>query len=227
MDIYDDARGNRIENCIIRDNHKRGVRVAGPNTTDNTITHNSITSNTLMGILLQENSNAWITRPFIYPAVNNKDQLTITGWATPTAVVEIFTDPGGEGAVYLGQTTSDITRGFTLRVANSVPDGDNLTATATDANGDTSEFGCYPLPRPDLVWPLSGTSTPGGEFSSPYGPRHQASKDWYDWHRGLDITATLGISVYAVAGGVVRWAERPSSTGGLIAQINHEEGTYF
>jgi parallel beta-helix repeat protein len=227
VEIRDGAHGTRIENCTIRDNRKRGVTVAGSNTTGNTITHNSITSNTLMGILLSDEGNAWITRPFIYSVVNSNEQLTITGWATPTAVAEVFTDPGGEGATFLGQTMADVKGRFSLNVADSVSDGDNLTATATDANGNTSEFGCYPLPRPELVWPLSGTSAPGGEFSSPYGLRHQASKDRYDWHRGLDITATVGSPVYAVAAGAVRFAGDSPGYQDTVVQIEHEGGAYY
>ncbi len=252
VDIRDGAQGNKIENCIIRDNHKRGVyiwanskanilisntiitnseagvQISGTSSISNTITHNSITGNAEMGILLSDSGNAWITRPLIHTVVTGTARITATGQATPTAVVEVFADPGGEGLTFLGQTTADATGAFTLSVTGAVPGNDNVTATATDADGNTSEFGCYPLPRPVLVWPLSGTSTPGGEFSSPYGPRLQASRAFTDdWHRGLDITATVGISVYAVADGVVRWAEKQSSSGGLIVQIDHESGAYF
>ena len=228
VDIRDGAQGNRIENCVIRCNHKRGVWVTGSNTTGNTITQNSITNNSEMGILLSNSGNNWPPRPLIQTVITDTNWTTVTGWATLTAMVEVFADPGGEGAAFLGQTPVDVTGAFTLYVTNSISDDDNVTATATDANGNTSEFGCYPLPRPTLVWPLSGTPTPGGEFSSPYGPRLKASEGFrYDWHRGMDITATVGTSVYAVADGVVRWAEKPSSTGGLIVQIDHESGAYF
>lgn len=229
VDIRDGAQGNRIENCVIRGNLKRGVWVTGTNTTGNTITQNSITDNTEMGILLSNSGNTWIPRPLIQTIITDTNWITVTGRATHSAMIELFADPGGEGAAFLGQTpVDDVTGVFTLSVANSISDDDNVTATATDANGNTSEFGSYPLPRPTLVWPLSDTPTPGGEFSSPYGPRLKASEGFrYDWHRGIDITATVGTPVYAVADGVVRWAEKPSSTGGLIVQIDHESGAYF
>lgn len=229
VDIREGAQGNRIENCVMRGNHKRGVWVTGADTTGNTITQNSITDNMEMGILLSNRGNTWIPRPLIRTVITGTNQITVTGWATRSAIIEVFTDPGGEGAAFLGQTpVNDATGAFTLSVANSLSADHNVTATATDADGNTSEFGSYPLPRPTLIWPLSGTPTPGGEFSSPYGPRLKASELYrYDWHRGIDITTTVGTPVVAVADGVVRWAEKPSSTGGLIVQIDHESGAYF
>jgi len=228
VEIHDGAQRNRIEHCVIRGNDRRGVWTTGTSTIRNTFTQNRISGNKEMGILLSNRANTWIPRPLIHAVVNSTGLITVTGWATPTAVVEVFADPGGEGATFLGQTVADAKGAFILIVANTIPADNNVTATATDTEGNTSEFGCYPLPRPTLVWPLSAAPVPGGEFSSPYGPRLKASEDFrYDWHRGLDITATVGTPVYAVTDGIVRLAEMPSSTGGLIAQIDHEEGTYF
>jgi hypothetical protein len=228
VEIRDGAQRNGIEHCVVRGNDRRGVWITGTSTIRNTFTQNRISGNKEMGILLSNRANTWIPRPLIHAVVTGTSLITVTGWATPTAVVEVFADPGGEGATFLGQTVADAKGAFILILTNTVPADNNVTATATDAEGNTSEFGCYPLPRPTLVWPLSATPVPGGEFSSPYGPRLKASEDYrYDWHRGLDITAPVGSPVYAVATGTVRLAGNYSGYEDTVVQLVHEDGAYY
>jgi hypothetical protein len=144
--------------------------------------------------------------------------------------VELFRDPGGEGATFLGDVKADSYGDFTFTGTLTTPmSDDNVTATATDASGNTSMFTCYPIPIPELVWPLSGTTTPDDPFSSPFGPRLKASEnDRYDWHRGLDIYTSTGTPAYAVADGRVRCVGYKScGYSDRIIQLEHEDGCYY
>ena len=75
-----------------------------------------------------------------------------------------------------------------------------------------------------LIWPFSALSnTSDYPFSSPYGPRLQASKSYaYDFHRGIDIPRTNGTDLHAVQGGKI-FRARTSSSGDLYIalRINH------
>ena len=234
VDIRDGAQGNRIENCVIRGNgrggtERRGVRVDGNGTTGNTITRNSITDNDGPGIITTNGGNAELAPPIINSVVTTTHAITVTGFALPGVTVELFTDPGGEGANFLDSTAADSKGRFTKVVTGVTLGDDNVTATATDASGNTSMFTCYPIPIPSLVWPLSGTTTPDGPFSSPFGPRLKASEDYrYDWHRGIDIPTSTGTTAYAVANGTVRCAGKCSGySDPIIVQLEHEDGCYY
>lgn len=63
-------------------------------------------------------------------------------------------------------------------------------------------------------------------FSSPFGPRLQASdNDRYDFHRGLDLPGTRGDPVYAVASGTIYKAYAEGSAtypdGGNVVIVEH------
>ncbi|MBU0578112.1 peptidoglycan DD-metalloendopeptidase family protein [Patescibacteria group bacterium] len=84
------------------------------------------------------------------------------------------------------------------------------------------------------IWPISAGMTPE-EVSSTFGPRLQASQDYiYDFHRGVDIPATIGTPVYAVADGTVTTVyyegepDNPYPNGGTVVAVRHEDnGTYY
>jgi len=54
-------------------------------------------------------------------------------------VIEVFTDSGNQGRQYLGSTTSGASGSFVLEISG-MPLLGNITATATDTNGNTSMF---------------------------------------------------------------------------------------
>ncbi len=229
VDIHDGAQGNRIENCVIRGNGKRGVRVAGDNTTGNAITQNSITNNDGSGIITSDGGNAELSPPIITLVVTGVNTITVTGFALPGVTIELFADPGGEGATFLVSTTADSDGCFTRVITGVTLGDDNVTATATDASGNTSMFTCHPIPLPNLVWPLSGNTTPDGPFSSPFGPRLMASEGFrYDWHRGLDVPVPAGTLAYAITDGKVRCAgDKSCDYSDRIVQLEHEDGCYY
>jgi hypothetical protein len=97
--------------------------------------------------------NELMNFPVILQAVSSSTKLTIGGMidtANPASVtIELFANafpsPGfdpsgyGEGAVFLGTATPAASGKWSASFA-PVPSGTIISATATDANGDTSEF---------------------------------------------------------------------------------------
>ena len=122
---------------IIAHNHSNGIGIAGRDTFGNTITQNSIHDNDGMGIDLQDGGNTELAAPLITDF--DLGAGTASGTACADCTVEVFSDNSDEGAIYEGQTMADDTGSFTL--SKGAPfTGPGLTATATDANGNTSEF---------------------------------------------------------------------------------------
>jgi len=65
--------------------------------------------------------------------------------------VEIFSDSDDQGRIFEGATFSDFSGTFTFTKASGHLTGPNVTATATDTAGNTSEFS---EPRPLPGWPV-------------------------------------------------------------------------
>jgi titin len=108
-----------------------GVQVEGADTIGNTIRGNSIHSNAREGILSVEGGNAGLAPPQVTAA------NPVSGTACPNCTVDIYSDAADEGRVYEGSTTADAGGSFTFDEKTSGP---FVTATATDAEGNTSAF---------------------------------------------------------------------------------------
>ena len=127
-------------NNTIANNAVFGILIDNSQSTNNTITQNSIHDNTDLGIGLMDGANEGISPPVIEAASVN----LVTGEATANATVEVFStgvpDAGGsgEGRTYLGSTTADGSGNWTINL--TLTGGTTLTATATDTNGNTSMF---------------------------------------------------------------------------------------
>jgi titin len=122
---------------IIVHNGSDGVLVHGSTTTGNTITQNSIFSNT-MGIDLRFDANGGIAAPVIM--TTTPGSINVVGTACAGCFVEVFenSDTDGEGETYVGGIAVTASGAFTLPVSYlTLP---YLTATATDAMDGTSEF---------------------------------------------------------------------------------------
>lgn len=151
---------------LIAYNFLNGVNVV--NGSGHAILGNQIHSNTTLGINLgtagvtsndtgdgDSGANNLINFPVIYSVTISSGNVTITGEARPGAIVEFFESPdaagvNGEGQTFIGRgMVSGSTAGtldatarqfsFTFAVGTLVP-GDRVTATATDASNNTSEF---------------------------------------------------------------------------------------
>ncbi len=134
--IDQDAQGNIIgpENVIAY--NPVGVRIMYASSVGNTITQNRILKNR-ESISLEKGGNGIAIAPTIMGFDMNAG--TIVGVTCANCTVEIFSTDSNQGDVYEGQTTSDSTGYFTLNVGGAFG-GPYLTATATDATGNTSDF---------------------------------------------------------------------------------------
>ena len=127
---------NRIAN-----NGDDGVEVNGASTIRNRITQNSIYLNTGLGINLVSGGNADLSATTITTAeyYSYSSQTYVNGTGAASRTIEIFRSEGaGEGRTYLGNTVSNTSGEWAAYVSGLVTD--EITATSTDSNGNTSEF---------------------------------------------------------------------------------------
>ncbi|MBN1139667.1 MAG: right-handed parallel beta-helix repeat-containing protein [Anaerolineae bacterium] len=123
----------RIEGNTIAFNQTYGVLVATCG--GHTITRNSIHSNGLAGI--DDRSHCVPVPQITGVAIGSTE--TITGTAVPGATVEFFSDDQDEGRLFEGDTQADASGSFVFGKVGGFA-GPNLTATSTDASGNTSAF---------------------------------------------------------------------------------------
>jgi titin len=162
--IVSDASDNTISGNTVAFNRRHGFRVLSG--VRNTIRANSIYSNTGLGIDLNDDGvtpndpsdadtgpNDLLNFPRLMAAEGTDERLRVLGDIdTPdpqTVIVELFANlvpsPGGdptghgEGALFLGTAVPD-SRGVFLAKLSPVPVGTLISATATNAQGSTSEF---------------------------------------------------------------------------------------
>ncbi|MEJ2628937.1 MAG: T9SS type A sorting domain-containing protein, partial [bacterium] len=112
-------------------NGKYGILLEDSSVTRITITQNSITMNDRGGIASQDKANENIIAPGI------GEQNPLTGMAPPNSRVEIFSDSSNQGQIYQGTVQADGSGEWTY---NGNISGPKVTATATDPEGNTSEF---------------------------------------------------------------------------------------
>jgi CSLREA domain-containing protein len=138
----DAAPGNTIGGTAagaantIAHNAADGVRVDGPTATGNTIRGNSIYSNGGRGI---ENTNAG-NGELAPPIVDSVG--SVSGHTNPKCypcTVEVFSDDDAEGRIYEGSVSTNDDGNGSWFFPGSVS-GPHVTATVTNAGGNTSEF---------------------------------------------------------------------------------------
>ena len=121
---------------LIAFNGGDGVEVSGDyGAKHNTITRNRIHSNTGKGIALPSGGNEGLAAPVITTA----SATQVSGTACSNCTIEVFSDANDEGAFYEGTITANSSGNWTFTKAGGLT-GPYVTATATDANGNTSEF---------------------------------------------------------------------------------------
>jgi len=126
------------ENFIVSNGigyYNTGISVDGANSLRNSISMNSISHNNGLGIDNRNGGNLELMPPEI-TVVNNNE---ISGVAGANQVIEIFADADDEGKIFISSTVSDPGGNFTIPISglHALP---NITATATDGLGNTSEF---------------------------------------------------------------------------------------
>jgi PKD repeat protein/photosystem II stability/assembly factor-like uncharacterized protein len=168
ININEGARYNRIggalpdERNLIAYNQSNGIQLYGTNTLNNTITRNSIHSNAGPGIDNISGGNAELAPPTLTNVTTN----TVLGIAPMAFItVEVYSDDADEGRLYEGTTVAGSGGTFTFTQTRGLQ-GPYLTATATDAAGNTSEFSA-PVAKPGppappnaafTAFPLSGSA---------------------------------------------------------------------
>ena len=160
VNIRYDARDNVIggvgtnQGNTIAYSGTNGVRIYrdGASTNGNTVSGNSIFSNTGIGILLSS-GNESREAPTISSAVTNgSTSIVVTGTFDDSALsseplrIEYFKNASStqQGQVFLGyrDVVTDATGAFTINhtFSQSVSSSEFITATATDSSGNTSQF---------------------------------------------------------------------------------------
>jgi len=121
---------------VIAYNDGHGVGIFPWGSLCNTITQNSIHNNGEKGIDVRTEDKKEPRTPFLidFDIVAG----TAAGTTCPNCTVELFSASDDQGRVYEGQVTADRSGAFIFNKGNPFT-GPHLTATATDADGNTSE----------------------------------------------------------------------------------------
>ena len=119
------------EGNVISASNLAGVKVEGLETVANTIRGNSIYANQGKGIQNTDGGNRELEPPTL------TDVNPLSGNACPACTVDIYSDSGDQGKTYEGSTVAGADGRFTFEAS---PAGPNVTATATDSDGNTSTF---------------------------------------------------------------------------------------
>ena len=138
---------NAGEGNAIAFNAANGVEVHDANSAHNTLRANAISQNTSGGIALFDGSNNGIGAATI--ATVNPSPVAglahVTGSTATDGTIDVFNDAGNQGATYLGSIQSS---GGNWAVDVNADISRNITATVTDASGNTSPFGVFLLQAP-------------------------------------------------------------------------------
>jgi parallel beta-helix repeat protein len=147
VQLADYSLRNFVQGNTVVYNGDSGVQVT--RSPFNTLRRNSIHGNIGAGIFLTEGGNQMLPAPIILTVT----ETTVSGTACPGSTVEVFSDDEDEGRVYEGTTVADGTGHFTFDKGSPLA-GPYLTATATDGQGNTSEFSAPVARLAQLYLPL-------------------------------------------------------------------------
>ena len=111
-------------------NQGYAIRANGADVSTNTWTENKVFANGAGGIVTTDGANHGIAAPKLTRAGNE-----ITGTTLPGAIVELFADNAAQARSFALRVTADNTGRFQ---ANQAWQGSYVTATATDAKGNSS-----------------------------------------------------------------------------------------
>lgn len=192
------ASGAAIGNTVYGNQHA-GVAVLGDGARV-TIAGNSIYDNGGLGIDLNGDGvtpngpggtgpNKLMNYPVVTSAENNGGSMLLSGTAPAGSTIEVYTaaaDPSGfgEGKTFLKSVPANGDGTFSLGVA---PEDLPITMTATDAEGNTSEFSACRLPWAPELQPVSAPLDPtkaGNEvsatcqFTDPNAPDDVHTAEW-------------------------------------------------
>ncbi len=140
--VIDKGNATLVQTNMVLSNQEAGIAVQGG--TRNQLLANSISNNAEAGIMLVNGGNNEIAPPQI-------QQVTTTGMqgiSCPNCHVEIYSDAANEGKYFIRATTAQLDGSFTISFTPEELQGSYLTATLTDADGNTSSFTAPVRPIP-------------------------------------------------------------------------------
>jgi parallel beta-helix repeat protein len=136
VSIHDGSQHNTVgPGNMIAYNADAGIPINGATTLSNTITANAIHSHSGKGIVLANGGNNMLPAPVITTVT----ATAVSGTACPGCTVEVFSDAEDEGRIYEGSAVANAAGAFTFAKPAGLT-GPFVTATATDQDGNTSEF---------------------------------------------------------------------------------------
>ena len=133
--IWSNASGNKIIENFIGYNKRLGIRVDSSNSIQNYISRNKISRNMGAGIENRYGGNTELAPPII----NSVSENQISGTASPNQIIELFADSSNEGQIFIDSTITNESGNFSISISK-LPNLPNITATARDLLGNTSEF---------------------------------------------------------------------------------------
>lgn len=142
--VIDGGSNNHIigPDNIIAHNYSRGIVIGfwdmdDSATRGNTITSNSIFSNYDSGIILGVGANRGLAAPLVESV--NLEEGSVLGITGPNYTVEIYSDYEQQGQIFEGAVEADKEGRFIFNAGQAL-EGPYITATATDGQGNTSDF---------------------------------------------------------------------------------------
>jgi hypothetical protein len=215
---------------VIAHNTEDGIVVFSPDSMGNTIAQNSIHDNGGLGIHLFDGGNAELAAPIIFDF--DLGAGTVMGATCANCTVEVFSDDSYQGKVYEGQTIADDLGLFDFDKGAPFT-GPHLTATATAAGGNTSEFSAPTSGTRRIVILQEGNNRPKAQL------RPKPSSELADNRIGFIMSNVLpmGDAQGVIAGltslGVkrIKWtvyeAEVESNLGGTLVGIDWSESEFY
>jgi len=146
--LWGTTRHTEIIENVIGYNGEFGISVGSETALYNRISRNAISRNRGPGIMNWSGGNNELAPPTNLVLTGTQVQ----GQAQPEQIIEIFADEVDEGRIYLGSGETDEAGSFSIELRETVRLA-NLTATATDANGNTSD-----LSAPFHITAIAGNS---------------------------------------------------------------------
>lgn len=215
--IFNGASGATVGNTsgganVIAYNGGHGVLIdgAGGSVSANHVRGNSIHDNGGLGIRLLNGANGGIVSPTITPDASGNLTGSPSGTACANCIVDVFSDNAEEGRLRQGSVTASASGTWTSTLLIAGP---NVTATATNVSGNTSEFS---TPLAVKIVHISGTPNSPGYIdgapasakpvNGPHGLYKTANNDLYFADTGNNVVRkispnTPGGTVSTVAGG--------------------------
>ena len=119
-----------VQQNVFSGNQGYGIRADGTDVDANTWTENQVFANSAGGIATTDGANGDVAAPKL-----TREGNTITGTTLPGATVELFSDTAAQARTFDLRLTADSTGAFQ---ASRLWRGANVTATTTDAKGNSS-----------------------------------------------------------------------------------------